>query len=265
MNGLTGATEPESRLKELEGFIFTILKLVIEPIQKQAKGFRHIASQLEEKIIIDYSIEFITSLNVHDFKQISSQDLYKILVVRRAGKISDRTTKYHKLISRINYLRTIESSMYDIMNNFQPIFEQYQNEWNDSIKKIDSFFIEIRTQDAQTNFEQRRKDFLNDFDKVVSNWQNLPSIMLVPDMNIRDRYVLYDNLVIPLRNIARKYEGDDWAMNLMNIILDCVHYYEKIEHLKKFTSSSFSNLATKLADAFEEIKSFIEDNGDMIN
>jgi hypothetical protein len=246
-----------NRLTELKDYLCILIRNLRPSAHKQAFECIRFGRILKERRANEYLFDSFSSLDLLNIKKIPQQDLYKIIISYSSGSINEKSERLRKIQDNIEFLDSLPNSFIKILDDFNPRFSRFQENWNNSIQRITIFFSTIRSNALIHGIKQGEIDFFADMDNIFFKWQSLKSDK--ESENVTDWFIVYDMLVKPLFELCKIHQTDPRQIILTNLIYDSKKAFIDLENNLIFTSKYFITQGRKLNKAIIDLDNLINE------
>ena len=248
INKLFESRKEHKRLFEIRKYFYSLCYFLEKPVQIQIKVFEEYCNNLSTENPVNFTFKDTVDLDVKNLKSISTEDLYKILYLKKKDDIEIKTRRFNEITNSINYIEKQKENTSKNFTNFHNNFIKYESNWRSNLDEIFRFYNGLRSFNKQYNISH--DPFLLELDKIIFQWSKLDS-----SSNI---YVTFRELVTPLNKFCKENYADSRALSILNITLQATYAFKNMGKIKKEYAKLFEAEAIELDSKYKRLITAIE-------
>jgi hypothetical protein len=224
-NKLTENLKERRRLKIIEKYFIQLLKLLDFQVKYQIISLDKYLAQIKNPDCAEMILQRAPGKNIEHIRRINHEDIYKIFIERKKGKIEDKTELLQKAFQIVDYYDEVFVNIYLAVDKSFSEFEKYREFWNNSHKETMNLYNKFVGENHLKNINKEQDPFLRGISEIIENFRK----SFFQKEGLKSLRIGHDNLVLPLKSYITEHSNDIRASYLIAGVENSIHaYYETL-------------------------------------
>ena len=238
LNKLNEHRKEKVRLDDLKNYFYLLIELIIKPINDQINLLNELADDISDLEKTQYKFKENVNLDITNLKEISNNDLYKIFLIRKKGTMQEKTNHFTNITNTLNYIERLKLNSRLNYEGFNEEYNKNRINWANACNSILRQYDSFRSFNLRNNIELSADPFLKDFDLIIFYWNKRE--------NSKELQTTYEYFINKLRDMCKKYEPDERANIILQLVLGADSSFHNIKVAKEIFSKGFKGDAIQL-------------------
>lgn len=225
------------------------------PMKNQVAALRELLVKEKPDVFEIAGLQMITSLDCEIFKTLDKSDLLKF--IERKKKNS-----FHKAIELSNSLHGFISITAGLNSSLEKKYEEYLSGYSEQIKALNGKLLLLGQVLGKwhVNLEQSLNgDPMNTpkYATIFNLYAN--EVLIHAGGNRLNPFTIRNTFFIPVIPLLAALRHDPIALELSNIVADCLHVITGLSKEKKYLTENVDTIMNRYQKQIEELKDIIQD------